>query len=142
MLLVFIGFSGSLNAQPKDEVTLTVKLISAECFEGCTYNFEDVSTGEKIKLLWDTKYDDQNHVNTFPNLDDESTKIMNLIERCGESSYTGTNSSYCGQVLGKIFVVKADKETREEEVETAPMTWEKTGKIEVYYKLKNIRTKN
>ena len=142
LLLVFIGLSGSLHALSKDEVTLTVKLISAECFEGCTYDFEDVSTGEKITLSWNTKYDEQKHINTFPDLDSESAKIMNLIERCAASSYDdGISRSYCQEVKGKTFLVKADKKTREEEVETAPMTWKKTGKIEVYYEIKNIRAK-
>jgi len=146
VIVILLGFYfvyGSLHAQSIHEVTLAVKLNSASCGDFCYYDFNDLSTGKEIKLEWNTKWDQQKKAYTFPDLDAESVRIMDLIVNCAQQSYSeGTNSSYCQEVLGKTFIVKAVKKTREEVVATGPETWEKTGEIENYYKIKNIRTQN
>lgn len=112
------------------EVTLTVKLISADCGDACYYDFRDVSNGKKIILNWGNI-----------DLKDESAKIINSIEDCANDfNYGGENSSDCKKVLNKTFVVKALKKTRDEEVEDAG-GWVKTGKIETYYEIISIRYK-
>ena len=131
LLLAFFGLVFSCQAQSKDEDTMSVKLISAECGDFCYYVFKDVSTGEEINLDWvgNDDYSDRD-------LDDESEKTIGTIESC---SYG--DSLDCNKVLGKTFIVKVVKKTREEIVATGPMTMETTGKIEVYYNIKNIRAK-
>lgn len=125
----------SMNTKRTDEVTWTVKLVSAECGDFCSYDFKDASTGKKVTFDWKKEWDEHTG-DTYPGIDSGSAKIMSLIVNC--ANY---NDSACSEVLNKIFVVKAVKKTREEIIWTSAETWEKTGKMEDYYELTNIRFK-
>jgi regulator of replication initiation timing len=125
----------SMNTKRTDEVTWTVKLVSAECGDFCYYDFKDASTGKNITFSWNEEWDEQTG-STYPGIDSESAKIISLIIDC--ANYT---ESACSKVLNKTFVVKAVKKTREEVIFTGPETLEKTGKIEDYYEITNIRYK-
>jgi hypothetical protein len=138
-LIAILGLSASLLAQSNEEspadVTLTVTLVSAVCGDFCYYDFKDITTATDINLTWNEEWDAQLG-SIYPGLDNESIEIIRSFQLCAINDQPS-----CNKVLNKTFVVKASKKTREETIATGPESWEKTGKIEVYYEIKNIRIK-
>jgi len=125
--------SENINLQKSDEVIFTVKLVLAECGDWCYYDFKDVSSGRNLILSWNVKWSEQTG-NTYPGIDSESAKIISLFENCANQT-----KSICPKVLNKNFVVKAIKKTREETIAIDGESREKTGNLEIYYEIKNIR---
>jgi len=119
--------------QKSDEITIVVKLVSALCGDWCYYDFMDIKNGKSINLSWDDNWDEKNG-STFPGVDKESARLLKLITDCANHT-----ESACPKVESKIFIVKAIKKKRPEWVPVDGESQRKTGRIETYYKVKNIR---